>query len=139
MSNIFKRALSLSTSKEDSTVVSSPKGLSVSCKSPSFNDFSLCAQDDALEFQGGGGGEDDKQRQSLSARSSLDSSQLPLSPRWNYILGTQTSAPMKIPQQGTPAQNKDQQSAKTLPRQPEGKIGGMSYHDYCDLIRSCSL
>jgi len=37
-------------------------------------------------------------------------------------------------------QTQDQKAAKTLPRQPEGKIGGMSYHEYCDLIvRSSSL
>jgi hypothetical protein len=136
MSNIFKRALSSSLSREDSAAVNSPKtpGAVSIAKNPSFSDFSMCAHDDAEEFSG-------QQAQSLSARSSLDERQ-PLSPRWTYILGTQPSEPRKIPQKAAPnqaAQTQELKTAKTLPRQPEGKIGGMSYHDYCDLIRSCSL
>lgn len=139
MTSIFRRALTSSVSRDEpgNSIANpeSPKTLSVKA-SPSFNDFSLCAHDDAEnEYTGV------SQSLSPTSRSSLEVERQPPSPRFAYMFG-QSSSPRQIPQKAAPMQSiqsQDQKGAQTLPRQPEGKIGGMSYHDYCDLIRSCSL
>lgn len=128
--NSLKKAVSLKEADG-----ASPKASGLLPASPSFSDFSLCTHTDAADEYHG----NRLESQPSSVRSSLDVDPPSSSPRWSYMFGTANSAPREIAKgQGSTLKSSTSDVAQSLPRSQEGKIGGMSYYDYCDLIRTSS-
>lgn len=144
----LKLAVSSNKEVESPSAQASPVALNQTrsgsiAASASFSDFSLSTRNDVENEYSA-----DRRPPSTSRRHSLEEF-LPVSPRWlrnPYFLSSEAPAPtaaIAIPAVGGSAHasqasnNADQ--AQTIPRRREGKISGMDYYDYCELIRSSSL
>lgn len=109
---------------------STPRTAGSMPSSPSFSDFSLGAENEA-EYE----------LWKAKSRKTLDHARREepdtKDPAWAVVIGTST--PRDIPNAQGASGSVLGQSRATPKRRPEGKIHGMSYYDYHDIIRSASL